>query len=44
MATDAMDEGRSEIAIKRLDKLMETVVQNLGKSKLLPENPEDDGE
>lgn len=43
-ATDAMDEGRSEIAIKRLDKLMETVVQNLGKSKLLPENMEDDGE
>ena len=44
--TDAMDEGRSEIALKRLDKLMETVVQNLGKSKLLPENAkeENDGE
>ncbi|MGH1379162.1 MAG: hypothetical protein ACRBB3_10110 [Alphaproteobacteria bacterium] len=39
-ATDAMDEGRSDIAVKRLDKLMENVVQNLGKSKLLPENVE----
>lgn len=43
--TDAMDAGRSEIALKRLDKLMETVVQNLGKTKLLPENAEEsDGE
>ena len=41
---DALDEGRSEIALKRLDKLMENVVQNLGKSKLLPENgKEEDG-
>ncbi len=43
-ATDAMDEGRREIALKRLDKLMVTVVQNLGKSTLLPEGTEDDGE
>lgn len=42
--TDAMDEGRSEIALKRLDKLMETVVQNLGKTKLLPENAEEEND
>lgn len=40
VATGALDEGRSDIALKRLDKLMENVVQNLGKSKLLPENAE----
>ena len=41
---EPLDDERGEIAIKRLDKLMENVVRNLGKSKLLPENAEDDGE
>jgi len=42
-AADALDEGRSDVALKRLDKLMETVVRNLGKSKLLPPDAEGDG-
>ena len=42
-AADTMDAGRNEIALKRLDKLMETVVQNLGKSTLLPEDTEGGG-
>ncbi len=41
---EPLDDERGEIAIKRLDKLMENVVQNLGKSKLLPEDNESDGE
>lgn len=41
---EPLDDERGDIAIKRLDKLMENVVQNLGKSKLLPEDSESDGE
>ncbi len=41
---EPLDDERGEIAIKRLDKLMENVVRNMGKSKLLPEDSESDGE
>jgi hypothetical protein len=41
-ASDAADEGRHDIALRRLDKLMETVVRNLGAPRILDEGEDAD--